>query len=501
MEVVAEYLAEGRPSGLGETIPVASNPSTQYLLSRKAPLVVEDAQIDPRLAPTHDLMRRRETVSMLLLPLIIEDEVVGSLGLDAIEPRSFSAQEVSLAWSVADQVAGALARTRLEKERRQLAEQYYQSQKMEAIGQLTGGVAHDFNNLLTAINGFAELMQMKLSPDDPHRELLGNILRSGRRAADLVRQLLAFSRKQIIEPRILDLNIIVTDLDKMLQRIIGEDVELKTVLAPDLWPVRVDPAQIEQVVVNLAVNARDAMPEGGRLTIETTNMVLDGVYISSHLEAKPGEHVLLAISDTGSGISEEDREHIFEPFFTTKETGRGTGLGLATVYGIVKQSEGDIQVYSEKGIGTTFKVYLPRVKGTASSMPRVQDKSEIPTGTETVLLVEDDQSVRELSHRVLEYQGYTVLEARNAEEALQLSIRYPKPVHLLLVDVVMPGMNGRALAEELAKTRPDMKTLFMSGYTGNAIARHGVLDPGVAFIQKPFSPAILTRRVREILDE
>jgi two-component system cell cycle sensor histidine kinase/response regulator CckA len=304
---------------------------------------------------------------------------------------------------------------------------------------------------LTVINGFAELMRYELLPDDPCQELVVKILDAGQRAANLVRQLLAFSRKQIIEPRVLNLNAVVADMGKMLRHIIGEDVELKTILAPDLWLLRVDPAQIEQVIVNLAVNARDAMPSGGHLTIETANVILDKTYVASHLESQPGEHVLLAISDTGVGMSEEVKAHIFEPFFTTKETGKGTGLGLATVYGIVKQNGGNIWVYSEEGQGSTFKIYLPRTQEAAPPVAHQRRVADVPHGTETILLAEDDDGVRDLARRVLQGQGYTVLEARNGQEALLVSSRHTGPIHLLLTDVVMPGISGKVLAEQPAR--------------------------------------------------
>ncbi len=383
---------------------------------------------------------------------------------------------------------------------RELEEQYRQAQKMQAIGQLTAGIAHDFNNLLTAINGFAELMQSQLSPDDPLQEFVEKILSPGRRAAGLVRQLLAFSRKQVIQPQILDLNYVVADMDRMLRHIIGEDIELETILAPELWPVKVDPAQIEQVIVNLAVNARDAMPNGGRLTVEANNVVLEEDYAAHHPEVEPGEHVLLAVSDTGVGMSHEVQAQIFEPFFTTKEVGKGTGLGLATVYGIVKQSGGHIGVHSEEGHGTTFKVYLPRAEEVARPVAPQQGMADTPAGDETILLVEDDDEVRDLARQVLQGLGYTLLEAAGGQEALRLAAGHPGPIHLLLADVVMPGMSGMALAEQLVGSRPDLKVLFMSGYIDEAIAHHGVLEPGIPFIQKPFSPIALARKVREVLD-
>lgn len=382
----------------------------------------------------------------------------------------------------------------------QLEEQYMRSQRMEAVGQLTGGIAHDFNNLLTAINGFAELIQYRLLPDDPLQELINNILHSGRRAADLVKQLLAFSRKQIIEPKVLNLNLVVVDMGAMLQRVIGENIQLKMMLSPDLWSVKVDPAQIEQIIANLAVNARDAMPDGGQLTIETGNVVLDSDYVATHLGAQPGEHILLAMSDTGIGISEEVQAHIFEPFFTTKEVGKGTGLGLATVYGIVKQNNGNIWVYSEEGHGSTFKIYLPRSPEPMQPLPRPELEIDLPTGDETILLVEDDAGVRELARRVLEKQGYTLLEAQNGEEALQVVSEHRGSLHLLLTDIIMPGMTGKTLAEQLTQQQADLKVIYMSGYPHNIIANHGALDPDVIFLSKPFTSVTLTRQVREVLD-
>jgi two-component system cell cycle sensor histidine kinase/response regulator CckA len=382
----------------------------------------------------------------------------------------------------------------------QLEEQYYQAQKMEAIGRLTAGVAHDFNNILTAINGFSELVSLGMAPDDPLQDSVKKVLSSGQRAAGLVRQLMAFSRKQIVQPAVLNLNEVLANVDKMLRRIIGEDVELQSIPAPGLWLTRADPVQVEQIILNLAVNARDAMPDGGKLTIETANVTLDAAYAAGHLGTPPGEYVLLAVGDTGTGMSEEVKSHLFEPFFTTKELGRGTGLGLATVYGIVKQSGGDIRVYSEEGVGTTFKVYLPRVGPAVPRSAPAPVRVEMPAGRETVLLVEDDEGTRELARRILLGLGYTLVEARDGQEALRLAADYPGPIHLLLTDVVLPGMGGVAMAEQLVRSRPGLKTLFMSGYTDNAIAHHGVLEPGLAFLQKPFGPMELARKVRAVLD-
>jgi PAS domain S-box-containing protein len=383
----------------------------------------------------------------------------------------------------------------------QLEAQYRQAQKMEAVGRLAAGITHDFNNLLTVINGFAALMQPELSPDSPLCESVEKILHSGERATRLVRQLLAFSRKQTVEPQIVRLNNVVDELDKMLRRIIGEDIELVTILTPELWYTKVDPTQIEQVIINLAVNARDAMPDGGKLTIETTNIVLDKNYAATHLDTQPGEYVLLSMSDTGIGMNEEVKAHLFEPFFTTKETGKGTGLGLATVFGIVKQSSGSIWVYSEPGQGTTFKIYLPALTKAEIYSPGTAQSIEIPRGEETILVVEDETRVLELATRILRLQGYKVIEATDGQQAWQLAQESNQEIHLLLTDVIMPHMSGKALANQMKAQYPDLKILFTSGYTDHTIAQHGVLQPGVMFIQKPFSPIHLARKVREVLDQ
>jgi PAS domain S-box-containing protein len=387
-------------------------------------------------------------------------------------------------------------------ERKRLEEQLRQSQKMEAVGRLAGGVAHDFNNLLTAINGFAEMMQFQLEPDHPLHELADKILDAGRRAADLTRQLLVFSRKQIIQPQVLNLNQVVADMERMLERIIGDDIELNTLLAPDLGRLRVDPTQIQQIIVNLAVNARDAMPGGGRLTIETANVFIDEDYTEEHLETQTGEHVLLMVSDTGVGMSDEVKAHLFEPFFTTKDPGRGTGLGLATVYGIVRQNGGHIWVYSEEGSpgGTTFKIYLPRADPDLDMQPARPAASSLSQGSETILLVEDDAGVRDVGARVLRRQGYQVLEAAGGEEALHVAATHPGPIHLLLTDVVMPRMSGKTLAERLGAERPGLRVLFTSGYTDNIVVHQTILNGEAPFLQKPFSSATLSGEVRQVLD-
>jgi PAS domain S-box-containing protein len=378
--------------------------------------------------------------------------------------------------------------------------QLQQSQKLEAVGQLAGGVAHDFNNLLTAIIGYSQLSLRRLDPDDPIARNINEIMKAAGRAASLTRQLLAFSRKQILEAKVLDLNIVVNDMFKMLCRLIGEDIELATVPAPNLNKVKADSCQIEQIIMNLVVNARDAMPGGGKLTIETANVLLDSEYALQHLPTLPGAYVMLAVSDTGTGMDQQTLSRIFEPFFTTKELGKGTGLGLSTVYGIVKQSGGYIWVYSEVGKGTTLKVYLPRVnERLVPDTPRPAPRP-IPGGSETILLVEDDDQVREIAREILERKGYRALPAANGEQALAVAQQQTGKIDLMITDVVMPQMSGRELAEHMSLLRPEMKILYMSGYTDDATVRHGLLDRQFEFIQKPFTADVLARKVRDTLD-
>jgi PAS domain S-box-containing protein len=380
-----------------------------------------------------------------------------------------------------------------------LEAQLRQAQKMEAVGSLAGGVAHDFNNLLGVIMGYGEIVYRQLAGEDPLKGKVGQILKAAERAAGLTRQLLAFSRKQVLQPKILDLNTVVSDMDKMLRRLIGEDVEFTTLLEPHLGSVRADPGQIEQVVMNLVVNSRDAMPEGGRLTIETHNADLDAEYAATHSPARPGPYVALVITDSGSGMDAATQALIFEPFFSTKGVGKGTGLGLATVYGIVKQSEGHIWVYSEVGVGTTFKIYLPRIDEEAV-LERPPEPGPLLRGSETVLLVEDAESLRELLREALETNGYTVLVARDGAEALQIAAAHAGPIHMLVTDVIMPGMSGPKIVDLLAPRRPEMKVLFVSGYSDESLTRHGLVGPGRAFLSKPFGPEVLLRKVRESLD-
>ncbi len=387
-------------------------------------------------------------------------------------------------------------------ERRVLEQQLRQSQKMEAIGRLAGGIAHDFNNLLMVISGYTEFLLERLGDTPELRAPAQEIGSAAERASSLTRQLLAFSRKQMLAPKIVNLNDVVTENLKMLTRMIGEDVDLVMVPASEVWPVRADAGQIEQVVMNLAINARDAMPSGGKLTIETANVTLDEDYVRLHAPLQPGDYVMIAISDTGAGMDAETQSHIFEPFFTTKGT-KGTGLGLSTVYGIVKQSGGYIWVYSEVGKGTTFKIYLPRVPAASPAVSPVvvpAETDKVEAGKETILLVEDEANLRYLARQFLEKQGYKVIEAADGAVAMQIAVAHEGVIHLLLTDVIMPGMNGRELAQRISEIRPNTRVLYMSGYTENVVGHNGTLDTGVRLLQKPFNLRDLKRMVREVLD-
>ncbi|MEA2723216.1 MAG: two-component system, cell cycle sensor histidine kinase and response regulator CckA [Gemmatimonadales bacterium] len=385
-------------------------------------------------------------------------------------------------------------------ERKKLESQLRQSQKMEAVGQLAGGVAHDFNNLLTAIIGYTSLLLKAVPPGDQKHEDLLEIDRAAARATELTQQLLAFSRRQMLQPTLLDLNAVLSDTMRMLGRLLGEHIELAILPDPGLGVVRADRGQLEQVIINLAVNARDAMEAGGRLTLETMNVSLDRAYVSQHPGAAEGEYVMLAVTDSGMGMDGATQARIFEPFFTTKERGKGTGLGLSTVYGIVKQSGGTIYVYSEPERGTTFKIYLPRVMAAGPTKVSPPVRPTNVRGTETVLVVEDEEGVRSLTCRVLRTYGYTVLEAENGGEALLIAEQHLAPIHLLLTDVVLPRMSGRKLAERLVRVCSDLRVLYMSGYTDASIVNHGALDPGAEFLQKPFTPEVLAQKLRAVLD-
>lgn len=384
-------------------------------------------------------------------------------------------------------------------ERRQLEQQLVLSQRLEAVGRLSGGIAHDFNNLLGVIIGYSEALQQRIGSDDSFREAVDEIQKAGQRAAAMTQQLLAFSRKQVLEPKIFDLNVVVIDVEKMLRRLIGEDVELKIAAAPALGRVKADRGQIEQVIMNLAVNARDAMPLGGKLTIETSSAELGAADVLRHRYVIPGHYVMLQVSDTGIGMDAEVQSHIFEPFFTTKELGKGTGLGLATVYGIVKQSGGYVWLESEPGKGTKFKIYLPRTEGVETQIGPRETPVNVVQGSRTILVVEDEASLRKLTCNTLAKIGHRILEAEDAAKAMQAARNFDGAIDLLLTDIVMPGMSGDELAAKLSAVRPEMRVLYMSGYTDGAIATHGILESGIVILRKPFTRAELTRNVEEML--
>jgi len=411
------------------------------------------------------------------IPMLVDGAVIGRL------------------WSFRD----ITDRKQAEEEKEKLRTQLQQAMKMEAIGRLAGGVAHDFNNILTVIAGYCELLMQKVGKESPMLGELEQIKRAGDRAALMTQQLLAFSRKQIIEPKVMQLDRQVAEVLAMLARLIGEDIALQTITGKSLGSVKIDPGQFQQILMNLVVNARDAMPGGGKIVIETANVDLDDVYCALHPYVIPGRYVMLAVSDTGQGMSEEVQSHVFEPFFTTKERGSGTGLGLATTYGAVKQSGGYIEVESEVGKGTTFKIYLPRVEEEGKPLKDAR-LVDLPGGAETVLLVEDEDTVRNLCSRILGELGYQVIQARSGAEAVAVAGRDDR-IDLLLTDVVMPGMSGKELATQLVLRHPEMKVLFMSGYTDDAIVHHGVLDEGVSFIGKPYTPSALARKVRQVIEK
>ncbi len=498
---------EGRR--LGVAIPLSGTIAQEVLRARSSLLfqgkdLKEIANRFPNMPP----LIQAGFQSIMSVPLISKDEVISIFHFRSKKPNAYTVEHLKLAERVGNQIAGAIANVQLfiervqaEQKAKSFEEQLRQSQKIEAVGRLAGGIAHDFNNLLTVIKGYSDLALIKLKEDDPLKGNLKEIQKASQRATDLTRQLLTFSRRQILEIKVINLNTLLQDLDKMLHRVIGEDIELVYLLSDPLGKVRTDPSQIEQMILNLAVNARDAMPSGGKLTIETANVVLDEIYTRTHIGVKPGRYVMLSVSDTGCGMSPEVREHLFEPFFTTKEIGKGTGLGLSTVYGIVKQSGGEIWCYSEPGQGTTFKIYLPSVEEEVTTLHHEEDdKGRLPQGRETVLLVEDEISVRGFAAQVLRENGYKLLEAANGDDALRMAQVYAGKIHLLLTDVVMPQMGGKELAGRLKTIQPNIKVLFTSGYTDNAIVRHGVLEPGSNFLQKPFSPVTLAQKVREVLD-
>jgi signal transduction histidine kinase/CheY-like chemotaxis protein len=458
------------------------------------------ARDEPHLAK----LRALAPTSYMFVPLRARSRTLGTITFTATGSRRYGAGDLPLAEELARRAALVIDNARLYTELKEAKgalrsseEQLRQAQKMEAVGRLAGGVAHDFNNLLTAITGYSELLAERLG-DGPAGKDVEEIRKAAARAAALTRQLLAFGRQQVLQPRVLDLNAVVLDVEKMLR--MREDIDLVSLPGSGLGCVEADPGQLEQVILNLAINARDAMPVGGTLTIETANAELDEAYARQHVSVRPGSYVMLAVSDTGLGMDAETQARIFEPFFTTKELGKGTGLGLSTVYGIVKQSGGNIWVYSEVGRGTTFKVYLPRVEAPLEPRARAAARSGATRGTETVLLVENDPGVRALAGRVLHEHGYTVLEARDCDEALRVGRGHEGEIALVLTDLVMPSASGPDVAEELTALRPGVKLVFMSGYTENAAFRQRGLEPGTAFLDKPFTPAALAQKVREVLD-
>jgi len=613
--VAAEYAAPGRPSVLGARVAVTPGPLAQALLVRKEALVADDAMSEPGLEPIRDLLIRRDAVSVLALPLVVEGQAAGALLMSATERRTFTSEEVGLSWTVANQAAAALARARLGETRRRLItaieqtpesivitdtsgrilyvnpaferisgytaaealgqnprilksgrhdaafygelwtrvaagqvwhgrvtnrkkdgslftedaviapvrddagtvtnyiavkrdityelaveEQHRQTQKMETIGRLAGGVAHDFNNLLMAIGGHAELALGSIPEGHPARPDLEGIQDAALRGGNLTRQMLAFARRQVIEPKVLNLNDVIAGLSRMLQRLIGENIELGLRPASDLGLTRVDGGQLEQVLLNLVINARDAMPAGGRLTIRTWNAEFGGVESQPPAALEPGRYVAVSVADTGVGMSDEARAHLFEPFFTTKEQGRGTGLGLATCFGIVQQSRGHILCESQTGQGTTFTVFLPRVEAATATAGQPASHGDVPRGHESIVLAEDEGPVRRLLARILRGQGYAVLEAGSADEALSRVLRSGTNVDLLVTDVVMPGMSGQELAARLRVKWPALKILYISGHAAGRILETTRENAAVRLLQKPFTAAELAAKVREALD-
>jgi len=459
-------------------------PVWSFVVEKESEKMVR-AKLSGELPPGKAFERTYRRKDGTLLPVIIDDQIM----------KDDEGRVTAIRATIQD----ITQRKQAEQERERLQAQLLQAQKMESVGRLAGGVAHDFNNMLGIIIGNTELALLNTDPSDPRHKNLQGIFNASRRSADIVRQLLAFARKQIISPKVLDLNDTVHGIIMMLRRFIGEEIEISWRPGKNLWKVRMDPSQIDQILANLVVNSRDAIQGTGVITMETGNKEFDELYCREHAGTVPGEYVLLAVSDTGVGMSRAVMEQIFDPFFTTKEVDRGTGLGLATVYGIVKQNSGFINVYSEPGQGTTFKIYLPRSRSEEIASPGKAAEKELLTGTETVLLVEDEEPLLHTCKAILEEQGYTVMATRMPSEAVSMVKKHTGEIHLLITDVVMPEMNGRELAERLQAIRPSMKCLFMSGYTANVIAHHGVLDKGVQFIEKPFAGRALSEKVREVL--
>ncbi len=481
-----EVLTQGTLMVIAEE-PLATPQGIRWLHTKKIPILGEHGAPSYLLGISEDITERKQMADELRMTNVDLERRVEARTAEMV------ATNAQLQAEIAEHHRTTVALKQSEN-------QFRQAQKMEAVGRLAGGIAHDFNNLLSVILSYSTLLEGDFAVGDSHRTDLQEITRAGERAADLTRQLLAFSRQQVLAPRVLDLNTVVAEMGNMLRRLLGEDVELRLVACAELGKVKVDPGQVEQVIMNLVVNARDAMPSGGILTIETDNVVLDPSYAAEHLGTKAGPHVMLAVTDTGIGMDLAIQAKIFEPFFTTKEQGKGTGLGLSTVFGIVQQSGGTVWVYSEPGKGTTFKIYFPRTDSAGESSHAPPPIAAPSRGSETILLVEDDTQVRVLARNILKRAGYQVLDAESAEAAIHLCERFSGHIHLVLTDVVMPKLSGRHLVEQLSTLRPTTRVLFMSGYTDDTVVHHGVLDAGVAFLQKPITPAALTNKVREVLD-
>jgi signal transduction histidine kinase/DNA-binding response OmpR family regulator len=473
-------------------VPISDDTVAGRTIRTREPVIVNDLQNDDRFPSSTSLRDRYHVRSAVAVIIPGPVQPYGVLGAFDVQERQFTHDQVHFLQAIAHVLGSAIERERTELQMRQ-------SQRLEAVGQLSGGIAHDFNNMLTAISGYSEIIRAGLPKGHALHEDVDEVLKAAQRAAGLTRQLLAFSRQQVLQPRVLNLNDIVADTEKMLKRVIGENIDMSTDLAADLGLIKADPGQIEQVLLNLCVNARDAMPEGGQITIETQNVRLDLSLARNDVEKTRKPYVMLAVSDTGIGMDAETRARIFEPFFTTKDPEKGTGLGLATVYGIVTQSGGDIWVYSEVGQGTAFKIYLPVVDEQADAV--MTGKTAAPKrGTETVLLAEDDPAVRRLAKRVLEDAGYTVLIAANGIEARDAARRHGGPIQLLMTDMIMPGISGAQLAEQLRKENQELRVLYTSGYTDSAVVRRGLVERGSFFLQKPFSAEGLAMKVREVLD-
>ncbi len=465
------------------------------------PEVVVDVQEDSRHFAQTDTITGYRSRDMIVVPLKRHGgEPIGVLEVLNTVEGQVGCDDLDILVVIGAIAAAAIEQTRAVESLRQREAQLRQAQKMEAMGRLAGGIAHDFNNLLTVIRGYSELILNRLAPTDPIRNDMEEIKTAGNRAAGLTSQLLAFSRNQVREPRVLDLNTLVANVEKMLRRLIGENVHLVTVLEPVPGPIKADQGQLEQVLMNLAVNARDAMPQGGTLVIETATVELDGSDVGRFADVLPGPYVMLAVSDTGCGMDENTQAHMFEPFFTTKEPGKGTGLGLSIVYGIVKQSGGHMAVSSEPGQGTMFKVYFPRVDRQVKEVPPYSTTRPSPRGSETVLVVEDEEQVRALECGILQASGYRVLAAGDGREALRMCHEYPGPIHLLMTDIVMPHMSGQDLAHQVAPLRPAMKVLYVSGYADDTVVRSSTTQAHHAFIQKPFDADTLLHNVRHMLD-